>query len=91
MVEHRHESEREAAADDLADSLVHKDRRASVHLARLLLADESAEGGVFRPFARTLARQLRRWSGTIQAIEEGDVEKMLRVAAREIVGEMWDE
>jgi len=72
----------QTAAADLANSLIHKDRYASIHLARLLLA---AEEGAYRQFAEALAERLQRWPKNV--MQAGDVMMVMRATARDVTGE----
>ena len=80
----------QATASELARSLAHRDRQAGVHLARLLLVDESVEESAYRLFACALARQLRRWPRGVTTIDQVDVVLMLRSAAHELLAERED-
>lgn len=81
MTNDSREREIQTAAADLANSLIHEDHFASIHLARLVLAGEDS---AYRRFAQALAERLQRWpKGAIQA---GDVLLILRAAARDVVG-----
>ena len=82
MTEDSREREVQTAAADLANSLIHKDRYASIHLARLILADE---GNVYRVFAQALAERLQRWPKKV--MQAGDVTLVVREAARDVLGE----
>ena len=72
----------QTAAADLANSLIHKDRYASIHLARLLLAGEE---GAYRQFAEALAERLQRWPKNV--MQANDVVLAMRAAARDVAGE----
>ena len=71
------------AATDLATSLIQGDHYASLHLARLLVADESK---ACRLFARAVAERLQRWP--TKMMQEDDVLMVLRAAARDLVNGM---
>jgi hypothetical protein len=83
MTHDSREREIQTAAADLANSLIYKDRYASIHLARLILAGEDR---AYRPFARALAERLQRWPKSV--VEASDVMMVMRAAARDITGEM---
>jgi hypothetical protein len=87
----RHANEVQAAAADLVASLALENQNASIHLARLLLADRDDDGSTYRLFIRAFAQQLRRWTGRLQAIQEEDVARMLKSAACELIREDWDD
>ena len=72
----------QTAAADLANSLIHKDRYASIHLARLILAGEDS---MYRQFAEAFAARLQRWPKS--AMQAGDVMMVMRAAARDVTGE----
>ena len=76
------EREIQTAAADLANSLIHKDRYASIHLARLILAGEDRP---YRQFAEAFAARLQRWPKNV--MQAGDVMMVMRAAARDIAGE----
>lgn len=76
------EREIQTAAADLANSLIHKDRYASIHLARLILAGEDRP---YRQFAEVFAARLQRWPKNV--MQAGDVMMVMRAAARDIAGE----
>ena len=76
------EREIQTAAADLANSLIHKDRYASIHLARLILAGEDR---AYRQFAEAFAARLQRWPKNV--MQAGDVMMVMRAAARDIAGE----
>ena len=76
------EREIQTAAADLANSLIHKDRYASIHLARLILAGEE---GAYRQFAEAFAERLQRWPKSV--VQASDVMMVMRAAARDITGE----
>ena len=82
MTEDAREREIQTAAADLANSLIHKDRYASIHLARLILADE---GSAYRVFAQALAKCLQRRPKNV--MQPGDAILVMREAAREVLGE----
>jgi hypothetical protein len=82
MTEDSREREIQTAAADLANSLIHEDRYASIHLARLILADE---GSVYRQFAQALAERLQRWPKNV--MQASDVTLVMRAAARDVLGE----
>jgi len=86
-----HRDDIQAAATGLASSLAHKNQSAGVYLARLILADTSDEGSTYQLFARALTHQLRQWSGKLAAIQGDDVIRMMRGAARELIGEDRDD
>jgi hypothetical protein len=72
----------QTAAADLANSLIYKDRYASIHLARLILAGEDS---AYRQFAEAFTERLQRWpKGVMQA---GNVMMVMRAAARDVTGE----
>jgi hypothetical protein len=73
----------QTAAADLANSLIHRDRYASIHPARLLLAGEE---GAYRQFAAAFAERLQRWPKSV--MQARDVMMVMRAAARDITGEM---
>jgi hypothetical protein len=76
------EREIQTAAADLANSLIHKDRYASIHLARLILAGEDS---MYRQFAQAFAERLQRWPES--AMQAGDVMRVMRAATRDVTGE----
>ncbi|MBN1582089.1 MAG: hypothetical protein JXA89_15405, partial [Anaerolineae bacterium] len=90
-MKNRHEHPFQAIAGDLVDSLSRRDRQAGIHLARLVLADESDEEGAYRALAHALAEQLRHWPGKIQTIREDDMVKLIKAAARELLDQSWEE
>ena len=71
--------------------MAQKNQNAGIHLARLILADRTDEGCAYRLFARALTHQLRQWTGKLQTAQEDDVIRMLKGAARELIGEDWDD
>ena len=91
MSSNRYESQVQAAAADLVASLAHGNQSASIHLARLILAERADDGRMYGLFVRALAQQLRHWTGNWPAIQEGDVARMLKNAACELVREGWDD
>jgi hypothetical protein len=72
----------QTAAADLANSLIHKDRYASIHLARLILAGEDS---AYRQFAQAFTERLQRWTKNV--MQAGDVMTVMRAAARDVLGE----
>ena len=82
MTDDSRKREIQTAAADLANSLIHRDRHDSIHLARLILAGED---GAYQRFARALAERLQRWPKS--AMQANDVILAMRAAARDIVGE----
>ena len=72
----------QTAAADLANSLIHKDRYASIHLARLLLAGEE---GAYRQFAEAFAERLQYLPKSV--MQASDVILAMRAAARDVAGE----
>lgn len=83
MTNDSHEREIQTAAADLSNSLIHKDRYASTHLARLILAGEDS---AYLSLAQAIVTRLQRWpKGVMQA---ADVLTVLRAAARDVTGEM---
>jgi hypothetical protein len=76
----------QTAAADLANSLIYKDRYASIHLSRLILA---GEGGAYRQFAEAFAERMQRWPKSV--MQAGDVMMVMRAAARDVTGEMEDD
>ena len=82
MTNDSREREIQTAAADLANSLIHKDRYASIHLARLLLAGEE---GAYRQFAEALAERLQRWPKNV--MQASDMILAMRAAARDVAGE----
>jgi hypothetical protein len=83
MTHDSREREIQTAAADLANSLIHKDRYASIHLARLLLAGEE---GTYRQFAEAFAERLQYWPKSV--MPASDVMMVMRAAARDVTGEM---
>ena len=81
MTDDSREREIQTAAADLANSLIHEDRYASIHLARLILADE---GSVYRLFAQAVTERLQRWPRNM--MEASDVILVMRAAARDVLG-----
>ena len=76
----------QTAAADLANSLIHKDRYASIHLARLILAGEDS---AYRQFAEAFAARLqRRQRRSRSVMQASDVMMVMRAAARDVTGEM---
>ena len=82
MTHDSREREIQTAAADLANSLIYKDRYASIHLARLILADEDS---AFRQFAEAVVDRLQRWPKSV--MQAGDVMMVMRAAARDVTGE----
>jgi hypothetical protein len=82
MTDDPREREIQTAAADLANSLIYRDRYASIRLARLLLAGED---GAYRQFARAFAKRLQRWPRSV--MQAGDVLMVMRAAARDVTGE----
>ena len=82
MTDDSQEREIQTAAADLANSLIYKDRYASIHLARLILASED---NAYRQFAEAVAERLQRWPKNV--MQAGDVMMAMRAAARDVVGE----
>lgn len=80
------EREIQTAAADLANSLIYKDRYASIHLARLLLAGEE---GAYRQFAQAFAKRLQRWPRS--EMQAPDVLMVMRAAARDVTGETGED
>ena len=76
------EREIQTAAADVANSLIYKDRYASIHLARLILAGEE---GVYRQFAEAFAERLHHWPKSV--MQASDVMVVMRTAARDVLGE----
>jgi hypothetical protein len=91
MSQNKHTDDIQAAATDLAACLAQRNQNASIHLARLILADRAHEGSTYRLFARALTHQLRQWAGRLQTVQEDDVTQILKGAARELISEDWDE
>ena len=58
MIDDARKTEIRTAAADLANSLVAGDHYASLHLARLLIADESDS---CKLFAQAVSERLQRW------------------------------
>ena len=85
MTDNSRKREIQTAAADLANSLIYKDRYASIHLARLILAREDS---MFRQFAEAVAERLQRWPKSV--MQAGDVMMVMRAAARDVTGEMGD-
>jgi hypothetical protein len=83
MTHNPQEREIQTAAADLANSLIHSDRYASIHLARLILASEE---GAYRQFAQAFAARLQRWPKNV--MQASDVMMVMRAAARDVTGEM---
>jgi hypothetical protein len=83
MIDDKHKAEIRTAAADLATSLIQGDHYASLHLARLLAADENK---ACRLFARAVAERLQRWPTA--KMQEDDVLMVLRAAARDLVSGM---
>ena len=81
----------QAAAADLAASLAQGNQSASIHLARLILADRLEDQSTYQLLVHALTQQMRRWTGRLQAIREEDVARMLKSAARELIREDWDD
>jgi hypothetical protein len=77
------EREIQTAAADLANSLIYKDRYASIHLARLILAGEDS---AYRQFAQAFAERLQGWPKSV--MQADDVIMVMRAAARDVAGEM---
>ena len=85
MTDNSRKREIQTAAADLANSLIFKDRYASIHLARLILAGEDNAYGQFaEAFAARLQRRQRRSKNVMQA---SDVMMVMRAAARDVTGE----
>ena len=82
MTDDSREREIQTAAADLANSLIYRDRYASIHLARLILAGEDS---AYRQFAEAFAERLQRWPKSV--MQAGDVMMVMRAAARGITGE----
>ena len=82
MTHNPQEREIQTAAADLANSLIHKDRYASIHMARLILAGED---NTYRQFVEAFAERLQRWPKNL--IQAGDVMMLMRTAARDVTGE----
>ena len=82
MTHDSRECEIQTAAADLANSLIDKDRYASIHLARLILAGEDS---AYRQFAQAFAEHLQKWPKSV--IQASDVILAMRAAARDVVGE----
>ena len=82
MTDDSREREIQTAAADLANSLIHRDRYASIHLARLIL---TGEDNAYRQFAEAVAECLQRWPKSV--VQAGDVMMVMRAAARDVVGE----
>jgi hypothetical protein len=61
------EREIQTAAADLANSLIYKDRYASIHLARLILAGEDS---VYRASAHAFAERLQRWPKSVMQADD---------------------
>jgi hypothetical protein len=76
------EREIQTAAADLANSLIHSDRYASIHLARLILVGEDS---AYRQFAEAFADRLQRRPRSV--VQAGDVMMVTRAAARDVAGE----
>jgi hypothetical protein len=91
MNDSRSVRETRTVATELVESLMHRGQQAGIHLARLILLDESEEGGAYRLFACALVQQLQHWPHGMEAIGEDDVVSMLRSAARELIAESWEE
>ena len=83
MIDDARKMEIHKAAEDLATGLIQGDHYASLHLARLLVADESK---ACRLFARAVAERLQRWPTA--KMQEDDVLMVLRAAARDLVSGM---
>jgi hypothetical protein len=75
--------------DDLINALHHHNRHAGALLAQIILTDRGDEGGAYQAFVRALTQQLRHWSGDLQFIQEDDLVKMMRAAARELEKGRW--
>jgi len=82
MIDDFRAREIQTASADLANSLIHKDRNASIHLARLILAGED---NAYRQFAQAFAGRLQRWPKNV--MQAGDVMMVMRAAARDVTGE----
>ena len=82
MTDDSREREIQTAAADLANSLIYKDRYASIHLARLILAGED---NAYRQFAEAFAERLQRWPKNL--MQANDVILVMRAAARDVTGE----
>ena len=82
MTDNSRKREIQTAAADLANSLIYRDRYASIHLARLILAGDDS---MFRQFAEAAAERLQRWPKSV--MQAGDVMMVMRAAARDVTGE----
>ena len=82
MTDNSRKREIQTAAADLANSLIFKDRYASIHLARLILAGEDR---AYRQLAEAVAERLQRWPKSV--MQAGDVMMVIRAAARDVTGE----
>ncbi|MHC4617823.1 MAG: hypothetical protein ACYTEQ_08725 [Planctomycetota bacterium] len=82
MTDDSREREIQTAAADLANSLIYRDRYASIYLARLILAGGDS---AYRQFAQAFTERLQRWPKSV--MQANDVIMVMRAAARDITGE----
>ena len=82
MTHDSREREIQTAAADLANSLIYRDRYASIHLARLILAGEDS---AYRQLAQAFVERLQRWPKSV--MQANDVIMVMRAAARDVTGE----